>query len=164
MKVGVLADSHDNVRAIRYLVQWFDQQGTEALVHAGDFVSPFTVPELANFPGPVRGVFGNNDGDRETIRAQAEGTSVEITEAPHRLTLGGREWLVSHRPEDLPETIPSAVDVVVHGHTHVRERERRDGHLLVNPGEAGGWLTECTSAALLDTEDLSCDFHLVPAP
>ncbi len=164
MKVGLLADTHDNVRAIRYLVQWFDQAGAGALVHAGDFVSPFTVPELASFPGPVQGVFGNNDGDREMLLSQAEGTSVEIGDAPRRFPLGDREWLLSHRPADLPGTIPPEIDVVVHGHTHVREREPREDHLLVNPGEAGGWLTECTSAALLDTEKLQCEFHLVPAP
>lgn len=164
MIVGLLADTHDNVRAIRYLVSWFDQKGAQALVHGGDFVSPFTVPELAAFSGPVLGVFGNNDGDRETLLAQAEDTQVDLAPAPRRFSLGNREWLLSHRPEDLPDPIPDGVDVVMHGHTHARTWEPGDGRVRVNPGEAGGWLTECTSAALLDTEKVSCDFHLVPAP
>lgn len=164
MLVGLVADTHDNVHAIRYLVQFFDHEGAEALVHAGDFVSPFTIPELAGFSGPVYGVFGNNDGDRDTIQDQARDRDVDVTGAPRRLGLGNREWLVSHRPSDLPDTIPSEVEIVVHGHTHARTLEDHADYRLVNPGEAGGWLTDTISVALLDTENLECRFHLAPAP
>src|SRR4030042_509218 len=42
-----------------------------------------------------------------------------------------------------------AYDVVVFGHTHLPLAERRDGGLLVNPGEAGGWLRGKSTIALL---------------
>ena len=40
--------------------------------------------------------------------------------------------------------------MVVFGHTHKPLVERRDGVLLVNPGEAGGWLRGKSTVALLD--------------
>lgn len=165
MNVGILADTHDNLPAIRYLAAYFRQQDVESVIHAGDFVSPFTIPELVRFPGPVHGVFGNNDGDRETLLSKARDTTVEIERPPHRFRLGGREFLLSHRPEDVPEEIPPEVDVVIHGHTHERTVETGpNGHLRVNPGEAGGWLTGALHAVVLDTDTLDWVPHVCPRP
>lgn len=164
MRVGLMADTHDNLNAIRYLVAYFHQERVETVVHAGDFVSPFTIPELDRFEGRVLGVFGNNDGDRDTLLAKAEGSSVEIHRPPHRAELGTSRFLISHRPDDLPPSIPDDIDFVLHGHTHERRIDRHEKHVLINPGEAGGWLTGVCHGMVLNTETDELESHVVPSP
>ncbi len=165
MRVGILADTHDNLPAIRYLAAYFRQEDVDSVIHAGDFVSPFTIPELQRCPGTVHGVFGNNDGDRETLREKARDTTVELREAPYRFRLGETECLLSHRPADLPEEVPPEIDLVVHGHTHERTVETGEhGELWINPGEAGGWLTGVLHAGVLDTRNLNWVPHVCPRP
>jgi putative phosphoesterase len=164
MKVGILADTHDNVDAIQYLVNFFEDAGVEIVCHAGDFISPFTVPELAKFPGRVIGVFGNNDGDRETLQSQAEGTDVSLFEPPHRFELGERQCVMAHRPADLPDPIPDDVDLVINGHTHEPNIHCQSSTTRINPGEAGGWLSGTTRAVVYDTSKDSTSMEQVPAP
>ncbi len=62
--IGILSDTHDNLTRVRQAVRLFDDAGCDLVVHAGDFVAPFTVEELRNLRVPVRAVFGNCDGER----------------------------------------------------------------------------------------------------
>ncbi|MBP1660311.1 MAG: phosphodiesterase, family, partial [Candidatus Aminicenantes bacterium] len=48
-------------------------------------------------------------------------------------------------------------DLVIFGHTHRPLVESRDGVLLINPGEAGGWLRGKSTVALLDPAALTAD-------
>ncbi len=80
MILGILADSHDNVPAVRTIAGWFGEQGVEAVLHAGDFVAPFSLPPLAELGVPVHGVLGNNDG----VRA-CEGDPPFMTREPSAL-------------------------------------------------------------------------------
>jgi hypothetical protein len=48
------------------------------------------------------------------------------------------------------------VDAIVYGHTH--DVDVRLGHpLVINPGEAGGWLTGKATMALLDLETMTVE-------
>ena len=161
MKVGIIADTHDNLKAVRYLVEFFNNSGVEVLLHAGDFISPFVIPELASFEGRVIGVFGNNDGDRETLAEFSEKHDLDLCAGPRRFEIGDRTFLMAHRAEDLPQDIPAEIDVVISGHTHRPVNEKRSGYLKINPGEAGGWLTCTIHSLLLDLDDLKTEIFIV---
>ncbi len=163
MKAGVIADTHDNLAAINFVVQDLIVEGCEILLHAGDFISPFTVPELAKFPGPVRGVFGNNDGDQAALQEQAADTQVKLAAPPLKLELNKRDILLAHIPADLPDSVESE-EVLIHGHSHHPRVEKEREQLLINPGEVGGWLTGTTHHAILDLETLSAEVKTAPAP
>ena len=49
-------------------------------------------------------------------------------------------------------------DLVVYGHTHEIEQRQEEG-LLLNPGEAGGWLTGLATVALVDLETLEVNLR-----
>jgi hypothetical protein len=164
MKIAIIADTHDNLRAVRYLVDFFNNNGVDFIIHAGDFVSPFVIEELGKLNGRLIGVFGNNDGDREALLKQAENFDLEIHTPPYQFEIGGRNFLLSHKPEDLPETIDGVVDVIISGHTHEAKNRKTENHLEINPGEAGGWLSSTTHSIILDTDDLSMEIYMVPAP
>lgn len=154
MKIGIMADSHDNLPMIRRAVEQFRAKQVECLIHAGDFVAPFAVREVLKFDGPVYGCFGNNDGERGGIA----GLCAEIADAPRVLSLGGRNILLAHDDAQVEAARLGRADIVVTGHTHkaVVERESNTAgeRLRVNPGECGGWLFGRPTVALLDTETL----------
>lgn len=166
MKIGILADTHDNLDAVSYWMEFFNQQEADVLIHAGDFVSPFVVPEMDRFQGPIYGVYGNNDGDRETLHKKAQGTDITLSESYERLELSGAVFGVAHKPSDLPEQRSPDVTLYVHGHTHERKWSNEASVPVANPGEAGGWLTGTSSALTVrtDSSPLQHQFHLVPSP
>ncbi len=158
MKLGVMADSHDNLPAVRAAVELFRQLQVARVVHAGDFVAPFAVEPLADAGCPVLGVFGNNDGERVVLAERFRAIG-EIYPNLATLELAGRRIGAVHYPE-LAEPLAASgrFDLVVYGHTH-RLDERRDGCLLLNPGEVGGWLTGRSTAAVVDLDTLAVEIH-----
>ena len=157
MKIGVLSDSHDNLPKIRQALKLFREAGAACLVHAGDFVAPFAVRELLQFPGECYGCFGNNDGERAGIRKLWD----HVYDPPHMIVVAGRRILLMHAPLKLPD-LPAEMrspDVLISGHTHEMKLEApAHGPLHLNPGEAGGWTTNHATAALLDSVSLEVRF------
>jgi len=147
---GILSDSHDNLTRLREAVRLFNDAGCDLVIHAGDFVAPFTVDELRNLRAPVKAVFGNCDGKRVGLAKAFKGLG-EIREAPLKFSHAGLRFLVCHLDAPVNRHLASkSFDVIVFGHTHRPLAERRDEVLLINPGEAGGWLRGKSTVALLD--------------
>jgi uncharacterized protein len=148
--IGILSDSHDNLTRVREAVRLFNGAGCDLVIHAGDFVAPFAVAELRNLRAPVKAVFGNCDGEKAGLAKAFEGLG-EIREAPLRFTHAGLRFLVCHLDGHVRGHLASKIhEVIVFGHTHKPLAELRDGTLLINPGEAGGWLRGKSTIALLD--------------
>jgi putative phosphoesterase len=155
--IGVLSDTHDNLTRVREAVRLFNDAGCDLVVHAGDFVAPFTVDELRNLRAPVKAVFGNCDGERDGLARAFEGLG-EIRQAPLKFVHAGRRFLVCHLDSAVEGHLASkSFDIIIFGHTHRPLTESRDGTLLVNPGEAGGWLRGRCTVALLDPAALSAE-------
>jgi putative phosphoesterase len=155
--IGILSDSHDNLTRVREAVRLFNDAGCSLVIHAGDFVAPFTVDELRNLRAPVKAVFGNCDGERAGLAKAFEGLG-ELREAPLKFSHAGLRFLVCHLDSPVGLHLASkAYDVVVFGHTHKPRAERRGGVLLVNPGETGGWLSGRSTIALLDPAALAAE-------
>ncbi len=149
MIVGIMSDTHDNLPAIKLAVDFFNESGVDLVIHAGDFVAPFVAKELKKLRAPLRGVFGNNDGERKGLY-EALGIYDEILE----VEADGMKMAVTHGTD---ERIVRALarsrlyDVVIVGHTHRYEIREEGRTILVNPGEVCGYLTGVRSVALLDT-------------
>lgn len=133
----------------------------EAVLHAGDFIAPFTVPILAEVGCPVEAVFGNNDGERIGLARRFEGVG-QVGERPRHIQLGGRSILLCHEPFAVDElNQKSPFDLVVYGHTH--QVEVRPGETLVlNPGEVCGWVTGRATCALVDLSNLNAEIIDLP--
>ena len=61
MRLGILADTHDELSRTRTAVQMLRASGAEALIHCGDLASPPIVAACAVLPCWF--VFGNHDSD-----------------------------------------------------------------------------------------------------
>ncbi|MBC7221997.1 metallophosphoesterase [Candidatus Bipolaricaulota bacterium] len=156
MLIGILSDTHDHLPLLRKALGMMKERGVELVLHAGDFVSPFTAEPFREAGLRVIGVFGNNDGDKLYLRERFREVG-EIFFPPHEFELGGRRVVLLHEPRALQALVESGkYDLLVYGHTH-RPEVRQGRTLVVNPGEAGGWLTGQPTAALVDLASLRAE-------
>lgn len=149
MRLGVLADTHDNLPKIDKAVKFFNRKKVDFVLHAGDFVAPFAVAKLKTLSCDFRGVFGNNDGEKKGLSQISEG---KIQEGPLRITLNGKCIVLLHDINSI--NLPDA-QIIIYGHTHKPEILKKNSCLLVNPGECSGWLTNRSSLAIIDLDTLS---------
>ncbi len=163
MRIGLLADTHDRLPAIAELVRRLQEGGAGLILHAGDYCAPFSVAPFVEANVALAGVFGRNDGDREGLRAAvARGMGVELYESPHSMEVAGTHILLVH---DLAEVSARSIEghaIVVTGCSHKKEVRTRGDSLIVNPGEACGWLYGAPTAALLDLETKRVEFIELP--
>jgi len=151
MRVGLMSDSHDRVPAIAEFIKLFQSKGIGLVLHAGDFCAPFALDPFENAQMSMQGVFGKNDADLESLRTRAaRGIGMELFESPHSFDIGGKRILLVHDLADIPDRSIESHDIVVHGHLHKQEMKERGNTLIVNPGEACGWVNGTPSAAILD--------------
>ena len=153
MRVGLLADSHDRVPAIAEFARRFSSAGVGLVLHAGDYCSPFSLKPLAAANLALAGVFGRNDGDVKGLRAEAlRGVGTELYESPHSVEVAGQRILLVHDIGDVTQWSLAAHAIVIHGCTHRPEIKQRGTSLIINPGEACGWLYGRPTAGVLDLE------------
>ena len=90
MKVGLMADTHDRVPAIRDLLKMMNDKGVTLVMHAGDYCSPFALEPFNEANIALLGIFGRNDGDPEGLKATAaRGVGMELYESPHSFEVSG---------------------------------------------------------------------------
>jgi len=155
MRIGAIADTHDNLVALAAAVRFFEDQAVEHILHAGDYCAPFALKRLLQTRIPVDGVFGNCDGEREGLAKLLP----SLSRGPRRLELGGQKICLIHDRTRLSHEDIEASDILLFGHTHEPEVQRQEGRLVVNPGECGGWLTGRCTVAVIDTRTLSADIQ-----
>lgn len=148
MKIGIISDTHDNATTIKKAVGIFNRDKVDLVIHAGDYISPFSIDALDKLKAELVGVFGNNDGD---VLALREISKNKIYNPPHVLEINDKTTLITHKPDMLNALIESQrYDIIIYGHTHRVDTRDEGGTLVINPGEAGGWLTGKSTVAILD--------------
>jgi len=153
MKLGIVADTHDNVGQTRKAVEAFRERGVTQVLHCGDIVAPFMLNVLRRGEfEKCHMVFGNNDGEWLYLTRLAEPVGT-IVKPPYFFELEGKRIALLHEPMpmDVMESMP--VDLVAFGHTH--EIVIKPGRpLIVNPGECCGVLTKRSTVVVVDSETL----------
>lgn len=156
MKIGVMADSHENMPMIAKAVKLFNQEKVGLVLHAGDFISPITAKEFKKLKARLIGVFGNNDGDKLYLRHKFRKIG-EIHPDTWEMEIKGKRIALMHQPRFLEALIASKrYDVIIYGHTH-RVDIRSGPPLVLNPGECGGWLTGKCTVGIIDLETMKAD-------
>jgi hypothetical protein len=141
MLVAILSDSHDHILNLRLAISAANAANASLLLHCGDLISPFMLPELARFHGEVHLIYGNNTGDQHLISQRCGSRFPKIF---HHGILGldeaeGRQLAFTHYPE-LAEGLAAQgeFDLVCCGHDHTYRHKRIGPTLLINPGELLG--------------------------
>jgi putative phosphoesterase len=153
--LGLLSDSHDNLPLLNRAVTICNQSQVGLVLHAGDYVAPFSLAPLEELQAPYLGIFGNNDGERAGLDNRSAG---KLKPAPRVLQIRDRRILLLH---DLEKECPKAKEpgslpwnLVVHGHTHLPEIRKEGSTLFFNPGEVGGWLKGRATMGLLNLDTM----------
>lgn len=154
-----MSDSHDNVPNIQRAMALFQQEGVAHIIHAGDLVAPFAVKAMASATAPIFAVFGNNDGERAGIRTAFEGFGVIVPQVGI-VACDGVKFAVMHEPTNMRHELITRklVQVAIYGHTHQKSVHQQDGIIIINPGEAGGWVSGHATVAIFDTGSMQTRF------
>ena len=158
MKIALISDTHDHLEHVGQALEVFAEARAEVLIHAGDFVSPFTAQRIATFDGPIYAVYGNCDGDRANLSRFIP----NITPSPAAFELAGKSFVLAHNQYSIPQGLIPQADVIVVGHTHLPQQTCLGQALLVNPGECCARVSGQATVALLDSDDLSVEVVTLP--
>lgn len=150
MKIGLLADSHDDLDAIANAVAFFNAERVVQVLHAGDIVSPFTFEVFRELQAPLGGVFGNNDGDQLLLRERSGGA---LHAQPYLVTLDNLRCVIVHEPTLVNSLARSGdFDFVAYGHTHLPIVRTEGAALVVNPGKAARLDKGRSTVVVLETK------------
>ena len=155
MRIGVVSDTHNNLKNCRRIVELFNEAGVERVIHTGDITQAKTIEVFAHLTMPMSGVFGNNDQERDTLEPAIAAHQFEFLEPPMPLEWAGRRIVVVHDPLELAMVDESEYDVILHGHTHRETIEFDEGRLTFNPGECAGMMVGYNAIGVLDLESLT---------
>lgn len=162
--IGLISDTHDNIAMIDKAVKKLNEREMRLILHAGDYISPFTVKHFKSLNAKLIGVFGNNCAERNVLKklfskigADLRGFFAEIKVEGLKIAL-----IHGHNEELLHSLVESeAYDLVVHGHTHRKSVKKNGKTLVINPGEICGYLSGESTLALVNLKTRSVEtLHL----
>ncbi len=164
MRVGIIADTHDNLPLVDKAVKRLNREKIELVLHAGDYVAPFTVVRFKQLKARLIGVFGNNDGDHELLKKRfAEIKGAEIRGNFAEVTVEGLKIALLHGEGELLSSLVNteSYDILVHGHLHEARIHKKGKTTVINPGEVCGYLSGKPTMAILDTETREAEIILL---
>jgi putative phosphoesterase len=157
MIMGLMSDTHDRLSMVDEAVKRFNEERAELVLHAGDYVAPFVAAHFKPLKARLIGVLGNNDGDRVLLREKFSEIGAEIRGKFAYVNADGLNIALLHGDEtDLLRSLLKleSHDVVIYGHSHVAKTYRKGKTVVVNPGEACGYLSGKPTISILYTDTL----------
>jgi uncharacterized protein len=144
MKIGMISDTHDDLRSVDKAISIFNREKVSRVVHAGDFIFHGVVERFRKLESAkVIGVLGNNDGkkfglDKMFQKIGGELNKSDLAEIEDSDNKDMRIAVYHGTDEKLREaTIQSEVyDLFIHGHTHIKRWAQKGKTLILNPGTA----------------------------
>lgn len=157
MRIGVVSDTHNNLRNIDQIIFLFNKEEVDLVIHTGDIANSTSLEKFANLNCDLIGVFGNNDRSEIGLKEVAKKNNFKIQDPPFDHVLGNRKIVIFHEPELISEYLEENLDVdlVVHGHTHRFRYEIVNGAVLFNPGESAGIIKGKNAIGIVNLKDLT---------
>ncbi len=160
MLIGLMSDSHDNIKGVKNALKAFSERDVELILHAGDMIGSGNCYTFKGCGMPIKLVYGNNDGDRVGLKRDFERVGGEYLGDFGEIEADGLKIAMLHGTEDslVSAVVASQIyDVVVHGHNHRAEVAKVGKTMFINPGEIWGHFTGLSSVAVLDTSNMAVE-------
>jgi len=157
MRIGVVSDTHNNLKNVGKIVELFNAANVAAVIHTGDISQPKTLDVFAGLTPRMVGVFGNNDEERESLAQAIAKHGFQFHEPPLELSWHNRSILVAHDPLELEGVRNSQHELVLHGHTHRYRLEQTPNQTIFNPGECAGHLTGYNAIGVVDLSTMAVE-------
>jgi putative phosphoesterase len=161
MRLGILADTHDELVRTEVAVALLRSEGAEALIHCGDLFSPPIVALLAAVPSWF--VLGNHDSDMVPhLEAAAREFGVICLGWGGVVELAGKRVGVAHghMTVDVRRVLATRPDYLLTGHSHIASDTVSGAVRRINPGALHR--ADKFTVALLDVEVGEVRFLPVP--
>ena len=98
MRIGIVSDTHNNLRNVARIVELFNAAGVDRIIHTGDITQAKTLEVFRHLEAPMYGVFGNNDQERDSLVAAIERNGFVFREPPFELVWHGVEAFGGYLP------------------------------------------------------------------
>jgi phosphoesterase, MJ0936 family len=164
MKIGIITDIHNNVVALKTVMQKLQHEKCDGIICCGDIIGTGaypeeTVSEIMKIPNMLACVKGNHESyltdgmpteipndehmDAEEMEhhkwehnllSEKSKKFIENLNYEERLTINNKQIHVTHYPTDFEYT---DADIVLYGHEHKPLIQTRDGKYYINCGSLG---------------------------
>ena len=140
MLVGVVSDTHNNLKNIEQIISLFNNEDINVVIHTGDITNSNSLEKFSTLDADLIGVYGNNDRNEVGLNDIAIQNNFQFQEPPSLITLCDKNIAIFHEPDLIPNFLSRKrdIDIVIHGHTHRYRHEIVNNVLLFNPGESAG--------------------------
>ena len=156
MQIGVVSDTHNNLKNIEKIISLFNREKVSSVVHTGDISNAKSLEKFKALNCRLTGVFGNNDRDELSLKEFAEENDFLFQEPPVVFDEANKQIAIFHEPDLIESFLKrnNNIDIVLHGHTH-RYRMQHIGNTLVfNPGESAGMIEGSNAIGIVDLKTL----------
>ena len=140
MKIGVVSDTHNNLKNIETIINLFNDEKVSLVIHTGDISNANSLEKFSQLKCELIGVYGNNDRNELGIKEVALKNGFNFQEPPRKLSLNHREIAIFHEPDNIDQFLleNKGINVVLFGHTHRYENniknEKVRTNMNINPG------------------------------
>jgi uncharacterized protein len=137
MKAAIIADTHDNTKAVVWIIDYLNKNDIKLAFHAGDIINPANIVLFEeNFNGELHFVFGNNDGEQgRTLKKIASSKKTFCYFEMMDKEFLGKKIFMNHY-SSIGEIVAQAelFDLVIGGHDHDYRFKQYGESLFINPG------------------------------
>ena len=156
MKIGVVSDTHNNLKNIEIIINLFNEIKVPIVIHTGDISNANTLEQFSKLNSKLIGVYGNNDRNELGLEEVAQKNKFQFQDPPRKLSLLDKEIVIFHEPDKIDQFLSEnkLIDVVLYGHTHRYENNIKNGVLFFNPGESAGMQKGSNAIGILDLKNM----------
>ncbi len=157
MFVGIVSDTHNNLKNIKQIVSMFNERKVDYVIHTGDITTASSLEKFSELNCELFAVYGNNDRNEVGLEEVASKYGFMIEEPPLCITIDRKNIAIFHEPENIIKFLESNKDIhmVLHGHTHRYREENLEKTLIFNPGESAGMMSGKNAVGIVDLRDLT---------
>ncbi len=154
MIIGIVGDTHNNLKNISKICDIFNDKKVQLVIHTGDITLPKSLKAFEKLNCKFLGVFGNNDIDEKNDLLETSNQfKCNLHDEPFSFELSNKKITVVHHPELINESLIDQSDFIFHGHTHRYRNEVINETIIFNPGECAGFLKGKNQIGILDIEN-----------
>ena len=157
MLVGVVSDTHNNLKNIDQIISLFNEEGVKTVIHTGDIANANAFNQFSRLTAQLIGVYGNNDRKEEGLKEIAFENSFSFDNPPKFINLASKRIAIFHEPDLINDVLSKDpnIDIVLHGHTHRYREEILNNTLVFNPGESAGMQKGKNAIGIINLNDLN---------
>jgi putative phosphoesterase len=144
MKIGIISDTHKKTNRAFKAIDFLLENGVEFIIHAGDIVQTEILDYLEKKIRYIA-VLGNND-----YHLYSCGDKYQLVSEPYKFRLANKTFKLMHYPKHM---FPLDTEIIIYGHTHVKDIAFNGKNLIINSGEVCARDTGVSNCMILEVKE-----------